>query len=289
MSIVSVNEKAGRRHRLNEDGEAEYTRVFSVVTSSAADGAKTVRTATGIPRRGDVYQLDGEVDFSATAKEIEPQQDTDNPRKWEVRVEYGPLTSEAGGGTTETNPLLRPADISWGFTPYTRVAFRDINNKGILNSAGLYFDPPAEVDDSRPVLSISRNEAGFNPALAIEYQDSINSDSFFGASARQVKLAGISSTRQFENNVIFWRTNYEFHFRREGWKLALLDQGRYDNLGVPIMEKDADGTLIQGSHVADPVPLNGLGQRKENPSPTNVVYLEFDVYKERSFSALNLP
>src|SRR5207245_2866104 len=79
--------------------------------------------------------------------------------------------------------------------------WKDAYGKGILNSAGQYFDPPPMMDDSRPRLSIARNEPVFNPAIAINYQDAVNTDGFLGFTAGQVRVSGISASNESENNI----------------------------------------------------------------------------------------
>ncbi|WP_254509892.1 hypothetical protein [Anatilimnocola floriformis] len=285
MSIVSVREVGGGREgSVNEKGERRYTRVFQVITDSALDGPLLVRTAPGIPGRGNIYATATEFDPGAKVKTITPSQ-SDNPKIWEVRVEYDSVTEDE-----PENPLERPPEVSWSAAPYSRVAWKDNDGKAIVNSAGHYFDPPLEVDDSRPVLSVTRNEAAFNPSLAIDYQDAVNSDGFLGFSPGQAKVAKIDASSATENDIFYWKVSYEFHFRREGWELSVLDQGRYEKIGgkpVPIPEFDVAGNEIPGSQVTDPVPLNGAGARLNNPGPDTVQFLSFKVYKERPFSAFS--
>jgi hypothetical protein len=294
LAIVSVNELSGATGSENEKNEREYTRLFQVITNSRTDGVSTVRTATGIPRRGDVYATSTESDLSAVCKSVNPVQDRDNPRVWEVRVTYGP--SDIEDDEVAENPLERPADISMSFAQFTRVCEKDINGKGIFNSAGYYFDPPPEIDDSRPVLVISRNEAAFNAALAMQYQDAVNSDSFFGASPGQAKIGTITSERVIENRFRYWRTTYEIHFRREGWKMAILDRGKRQKAlnGEEgdveyIQARNSSGQIMHGAYVTDAVPLDGQGRELRPATPTTAKYKEFDVYKLMPFSALGLP
>lgn len=283
-SILSVNEIADGRDSSYDatTNDRTYTRVFRVITDSPMVGALAVRTADGLPRRGSIYATDTEVDLSARVKSIDPSQDSDNAKIWLVRVEYDSRVEDE-----PENPLERPPEISWGFAQFQRIAWRDVDGKAIVNSAGEYFDPPIEIDDSRPVLSIVRNEASFNPSLAIEYQDAVNSDSFMGFSAGQAKVSNITARSVREGDYQYWQVAYEFHFRRDGWAVRPLDQGRYSTGRVRIPEIDEDGNEIPDSHVIDPVPLDGNGQPIDNPGPDNCVFLEFHAYKRRAFSAFN--
>lgn len=284
MSVLQAKEIHEGRLGPIETGKRTYTRVWGVTTSSATDGPIQVREATGIPRLGDAYLTSSEGDAGAVVKKVDPQP-TDNPKLWHVRVEYDSSVEEE-----EENPLNRPAVLSWGSAQFQRVAWKDIDGNAILNSAGQYFDPPPEVDDSRPTLTVTRNEASFNPALKIDYEDAVNTDPFMGFAVGQAKVASINANSQFENGLSFWSVTYEFHFRREGWILAPLDQGRYelwDIAGtkrlVPIKERDTLGRKLT-TNVTEPVPLDGAGKQLQNPGPTTAKYKEFTVYKQRTFS-----
>lgn len=292
MSIHSVNETVGARGNVNEKGVNEYTRVFQVITTAPTVGAVAVRMATGIPRRYDAYATATETDNSSLATRIATQQDDENPLIWEVTVDYGsPSTDQDQSGATEPNPVLRPAVLAWSFQKFQRAVWKDKDNKGILNSAKEFFDPPPEMDDSRPILTITRNQLTYNTAIAIDYQDAVNSDSFLGFAAGKVKVAGISAQSQVEGRYVFWSVTYEFEFRREGWKLSILDQGRNKRVGAnltPILQKDASGNAINVA-VSDPVPLDGSGGELSNPTPSTAKFLDFDVYKTMPFAALHLP
>lgn len=272
----------GRDHALSDKGVRTYTRVFHVITDDPYVGPAAVRAALGISR-GDPYITDSESDLQARVRRIQPQQQ-DNPRLWEVRVEYDSTQEEES-----ESPFDKPPEVSWDFAQFTRVAYKDRDGKAILNSAGQYFDPPIEIDDSRPVLTVVRNEPSYNPSLAYQYRDAVNSDAFYGAPPGTAKVVKITGASAVENDIPFWRVTYEFSFNPDGWQPSILDQGRYAKIGgklVPIPEFDTDGNEIRGSHVADPVPLNGNGARLADPNPDNAVFLDFNVFNERAFNAL---
>jgi hypothetical protein len=286
MAILEVDEiNEGREGSENEKGQRTYVRVFGVTTSSASDGSVTVRQATGVPRVGDPYTTDTEQDLGAYVKKVTPQV-TDNAKHWHVRIEY----DSSFDPEQEENPLDRPLEIAWSFVKDKKLVDKDIDGNAILNSAWENFLEPIEVDDSRPTLTIVRNEAAFDPALAIDYQDAVNEDSFMGFEPGQAKVCGISAASRFENNVRFWEVTYEFEFRREGWILRVKDMGMTTRVGsitrCPIYENFEDGTG-NAVEISTPVNLDGNGQVLENPSPDTVFYLPFTVYKQRPFSAFS--
>ena len=284
MAILSVREIAGKGGGIGPSSERNYERRFRVVTDSRLTGVRDVLSAAGLPVKGDIYATADELDSGARCKSRDAAQDDDNPAVWVVTCHYDTTTEEQ-----DEEPTQRRTRYRWGTAQFQRVAWKDIDGKAIVNSAGQYFDPPIEVDDSRPTLTVTRIERTYNQALAIQYQDAVNSDSFLGFAPGQVKVASIEAEDFEENGVIYWTVKYEFHFRREGWIKEPLDQGRYEKWGnflVPIKERDEDGNELD-TYVSDPVPLDGQGKRLDNPGPDSCKYLSFKVYKSLAFRAFN--
>ena len=283
MSIVSAklepNTQQGTR---TEGGKRTYRAMYVVVTDDINDGPLTVRMAAGIPQIGDSYSLGNDYDPTAFVKSITPTRKGENSKVWEVVVEWSELAKV-------DNPLNRPAKKNWGFEQAGKVAWQDIDGKAILNSAGDYFDPPIEIEDSRPLLTVVRNDATFDPLLAIDYQDAVNEDRFLIANPGQCKVAGIEASEEEENDVKFWRVVFHFAFRREGWLAEPLDQGRYATV-------DANGAAQKrtpipdkaGDPVTDPVPLDGKGAELVDATPETAKFLKFTVYKKRLFSRFNI-
>lgn len=288
MSVYSCLEISGQQASLDgANGQRTYSRLFRVITTSRIDAGPAILALAGssLPGRGDFYRgADGSIDTGAWVKKIDPQQDRDNPKVWEVRVDYGP------GEPPDENPLNRPAKYSWGKAKYTKPAVKDRNGKAIMNSAKVHYDPPAEMDDSRRTLTIVRNEVSYDAARSLDYEDAVNDSAFMGFAAGRAKVEGITATSESENGFNYWIVTYEFHFRRDGWTLKLLDQGRHERINgklVPIKDRLEDGSKDDTSYVTDPVPLDGNGRELANPTPDNAKYNDHEVYAERSFSVFN--
>lgn len=288
MAVVSCDEIPGAQVQLDTDkGERNYTRLFRVVTNSRLDDGVQLLALVGgdLPARGDFYTstLSGNIDTGAWVKKIDPQQDRENPKIWEVRVEYGP------GEPPAQNPLDRPAKYSWGKAKFTKPAIKDRDGNAVMNSAKVYYDPPAEMDDSRRTLTIVRNEASYDAARSLDYEDAVNAAAFMGFARNCVKVEGITATSESENGFNYWTVTYEFHMRRDTWTLSLLDQGRHERIAgklVPIKDRMEGGGKAD-TFVTDPVPLDGAGRELANPTPANAKYNDHDVYQERSFSVFN--
>lgn len=280
MSVVSVITKArGSSCQADSDGRRQYTIKLQVVTDDVSDGPQTVGDALGF-EPFDEYGFGNDSDPEAHAKEIEITRSSDSPFIWDVTVNYDTTVED-----WDENPLARPTVIDYSFVQFQRVAAQDINQKAIINSAGRYFDPPIEVDDSRLVITMTRNELVFPLANAIAYQDATNSDAWFGLAPGQAKVNNITGKFTKEGGYNFYECVYEFQVRWETWTLNVLDQGLYtkgSGKGEPCKDDD-------GNAVTEPVPLDGAGNQLSNPNFSNCVFLPFNVYRQLPFSALALP
>lgn len=297
--IVSVREAfANRSGSTNADASRAYTRVFLVETDDPQDGPVLVYSAGGLPDLGDGHPED------ANAKVTSLRADqSEDPKFWDVTVEYSTETTDESGSqsTTQEDPLDRDSVIEWSFAQFQTIAEETINGDPIVNTAGDPFDPPLTKDDSRPVLTITRNEGGFDAARAIAFMDAVNEDAFFGAEPGQAKVANISARQQFQNGLTFYQVRYEFHFRREGWFPRVLNRGFRQLLPsftepvaiTNVVVSTEDNTFkVSEAQVSAPVPLAEDGSRLPPggvPVFVPLVGPGWEIYRVRNFADLNLP
>lgn len=269
---------AGRRGR-NSKGVRTYTRVFKLETTSQSEGPYAVGSNASLPKIGAAHPEDaGAFCTDLTPECVEPW------KGWTVTAEY---SSEF---TLAENPTSDPATITWGSEQFQRVVIVDKNGQAVVNSAGDPFDPPIMADDSRRVVTVTKNLANV-PTWILTYQDAVNSDTFtvdgVSISAGIAKMQAVTvSTVQSRNATSFRQVTFTMHFNPGGWKAKPLDAGFRQVVyggGLENIRNPGDDELP-----AAPVPLNGNGQAEENPSPTNCFPLEFTVYNELAFSSLPL-
>lgn len=255
MAVVWVKEMGhGMRGRYDGVNRRTYTRTFQVKVSNKADGPAIVLAATGIPRRNDQYATTTDVDLGARCVSLE-HHETESPYLRRVEAEYS--TDSPDPLQQVENPLLRPAEIDYSGVRFSKPFDKDVNGRSILNSAKRPFDPPLERDDTRGVLIITRNEPIFNMTLADLYQDTVNSDNFFGRPRDSWKCQPMRGRNAYENGVAFVIVTYEFEFRKEGWRFEPLDQGKY---GYDVTtRKYTIFTDSTGLPLTEPIPLNGQG------------------------------
>ena len=155
-----------------------------------------------------------------------------------------------------------------------------------MNSAGDWFDPPLVRDDSRPVLTIVRNEADFDPEIADSYRDTVNDDYFFGAAAGRVKCVSITGKQLFSADVLpggfYWVVTYTFQFNRDGWASPLLDQGFRR-----LVSGSRRAILVDGQPASAPVLLDGSGGVLTPGDPP--VYQTYHLYLEADYSVFEFP
>lgn len=285
MAVTSVSVNAERSGAIDERGRRTYVRTFTVETDDSRDGPKVVLAAPGIPRKGDPYDCspaehDDAAYAGAFAVECVAAGSRPDGRKWgqwKVTVTYG----QGDPGQFNDNPLTWPLRLEWEMARYERVVDRTVEDEAIVNSAGVRFETPVTVDESRLVLKVVRNEATYDPHLAATRSDKVNSEAFLGAPPRTVKVAGIPGRPFFNNDAggWYWEVSYTFEFNPDGWDKKILDQG-YDELGD---DGELKPFMAGGQKVESPKPLDGDG--RPLPEGEDYVFLEFKVYEELDFNA----
>ncbi len=296
MAVVGVAQETvdKRELHLREDGHRDYRRQFWVEVNNRFDDGSVVLQAPGLPKRYAFYLTANHQDFEALCVNLRARQKSNTSFYWDVFAEY---STDHGDQEKENLPLAEPPEITFGFEKTKRIVTGEmkqgvislssphiktvVSSTGVVTSAGEPFDPPPEVEDSRPVLTITRNEGFFDSARAIKYQDAVNSDFFFGALPGQAKVSGITAVRRQRNNIFYWRVTYRIVFRRDFWSLELLDRGTFwkDGAGVINVFHD-EGKARLGL-------LDGAGDKLAAGAAP--VFLKFQVYREEPFSVLRLP
>jgi hypothetical protein len=274
MTVTYLQEDAGGRTATNSKGIRTYTRVFLFETDSQADDAWEVGSHPDAPRIGQAFR--DAWCISSTPSCIEPW------KGWSITAEY---SSER---EMNEDPTQDPIQIRVYTEQFQKPAVFNKDNQLIVNSAGDPYDPPPMMDDSRRVLSLSRN-VPYCPSWVLDYQDAVNSDTFTALGVTYAigtgKVQSVSlSNAQKRNNIDFHTLEILIHLQRDGWILKTLDAG--------FRELNYSGELINilnagdGERVSAPVPLNGSGAALANPSPTNNVLRSDVVYNTQPFSVL---
>lgn len=282
MAVTSVQEAwESRTSNVDKDGVRTYTRTYIVQTDLSTDGAGVVREAAGIPKRGDVYATDYEIDLGVKCIEKEAKNDGEWPCKWMVEVKYS--SSWADTAKTDENPLSRPVDESWGNAPFQEVIEKDIDDFIVANSAYERYDPPITRDANRLTLTLKKNIQAFAPDFYATYLNpcSVNDSGFWGFGAGKVKVKSITATKKYEGQTTYDEVTATFEINDAGWDAEILDAG--------MCELGSDGNprpiMINGTPVSRPIPLNGLGDPLDF-SLMDPVYNTHRIYPRKDFSLL---
>lgn len=281
----------------NRSVERTYSRAFLIETTDSKDPAAVALGAPGLPPIGSQFTSGSVFDPEARVTSLRPSRLA--PKAWRVDVEYSTESPD------DQDPLNHRPEMSFSFQTFRVPIVGELDQdaagdavkvfKGAMkNTAGQIFDPPPEMDESRPVLKIVRNEPTFNPIVAMTFQDAVNAVGWGGAKARQIKVQSISTSGRKTEKVgavtyEYYPVTYELHYKRETWDVRLLNWGWYyltaagadptDPANL-IDFKDASGKPTKGL-LADNGTALAAGAK-----PT---YVTKRVYKELSFQLLNLP
>lgn len=278
MTVQFKEEIPEGRSARNSKGARTYQRKFRLISNDKTDGPFEVGSEAHLPLIGSAHPEDANAFcIELTVENTEPY------AGWTVTANYSDERQ------IDDDPTNDEAEINWGSEQFQKPAVFDLQGRLILNSAGDPFDPPAMMDDSRRVVTVSKNLAVV-PAWILDYQDAVNSDAFtvdgLAVAIGRAKMQSVTvSPKQRRNGTTFRVVTFTIHLQRDGWSLDILDAGfrRVISGGRENIRNAGDNELPTA-----PVPLNGAGQPIANPTVTNCVFRSFSVYKTRAFSSLPL-
>ena len=258
MSVISGREVIGRTlsHSFGEAPRAE--RKFILTLDNTAPTTAEAISYVGIFHGAPHPEYPFLVMTDAQLTEGSP-----SPFHAELTYSYELLEPDE----RDPNPLARP-DI-WSFSTSGAAVpalfyYDGSTQKPLVNSAFDYFEG-LTTDEAECRATIAGNRATFPLATAVAVTNTVNSDSYLGASAHQWKCVGISGQQQSEvvNDVEinYWAVTIELAYRQTGWNLQLPDIG-YSYLEGG--EKERAYVLQDGERVAsaEKLALNSDGSLK---------------------------
>jgi len=262
---------------------SEETETY-IVRTDGAETARTVRRSsfTGMPELGDV-DANGLV-----VSRVNVTRDRDSSPTKQVFYYTATWATPEFSAEFVENPIDRAAEISWEGLEFSIVETIDAAGTAYRNSAGeLYSEIP-----ERPVgggsVSITRNELA-NPATKItNFSFTSNSDTFHGLAIRLARLGKISATKVREQAYTFWKVTYPIDFRRDNWRLKVVDSG-FNSLVGGVLKRimvDSDSGKVA---VATPALLNGAGVKLTGGAPVVFPAAGFVQYTEIAWTSLGLP
>ncbi|WP_425399664.1 hypothetical protein [Aeoliella sp.] len=295
MTVTFRNELPGSPELTHNTGIEETSitvrRRFSLYSDSINDGPAEVLSNASIPAAREYYQYGGTEQhtllkvISRTATRQEK-----NALEWIVEVDY----ETADYDDDWSNPLNDPVEIVMSTEKEQVTAFWAVNSSGVpttvfLTSAGEALENYPTKQKSWAVLEFTRNEALATNviALANTYIDATNADTFWTATAGQVRCDDIGVERMVKQlpdgtDFPYLKIKYRFAFR-DSWLLSYLDKGSYYLYPIGVGSstrkfKTEDGNPAIGN-------LDGTGYPDTEPA----ILGPFNIYKTATFGTLSLP
>lgn len=183
--------------------------------------------------------------------------DATNHNRWIVDVEIGKLPPGRSPNDDAPNPLTRPPRYRIEYVEEQIVIEKDREGKPITNSVGDPPDSALEDVDAYPVLVVDKNYGTLQEIIDLGnlYHRTVNSDTFYGATARKVRFLPLAcSDIQNENGIDFYTATMRFAFNPKTWDREYLNRGwRYrKTAGGPLQLAMDDKTNLP---VTSPVKL----------------------------------
>jgi len=251
-------------------------------TTDKLEDVFDVGSHASLPLIGDTYPRDA--DAYCTSLDV---QCVAGWKQWAVTAEYK-VTSDAP--SNQHTPIEDPFQLSWSSEIYQEPVFRDVDEKGVMNSAGDYFvDPAPQKSAVQLIAKIKQNYASI-PSTILSLQNTVNANSIsIGGLSIDAQLAKMTrvevSERKTRGNFHYYTVSFEIHIKKEGWRPQILDAGLReidpvdDTKRIHIKDDDL-------AEITSPVPLDGEGKRLANPTPDTAVFKKFQIYEEADLSQL---
>lgn len=301
MSVSSVTEV--KRSGYEASDGYHLTRTYQVTFSSGHtltdchfDCFSADDGSTSIPNYGSLHP---QTSYARVAR-VEPKE-TNSRLIWNVEVAYDEDRDRTSSPTSE------PADLRFGVRTERVVIWQDKDGNPIVNSAGQWFDPPIVKDVHYLTLAVVRNVTSYDPELAQDYMDTVNSDTVVIAgltlSEGQARLDEWTASSEEARGISYYREQIRLSFDAD-WDDNILDLGtkaiNADGQLSTIYEKQtASGVVYElassgggsgGRPVQEPVKLDGSGNiYTAGLTSAAGVFLTFESYPERDFWRLDLP
>jgi hypothetical protein len=295
MTVIACHKIPGRDGYTDLKGVRTWTQPWRVQTNDPLDGPQVVANHSELPALYSSYSSGNDSDSYALLVKRVPREEGDGSRKsWIVTCEF---RTDAIQRESLSSPLLDPVRYSVNFDQFSTIARQSLETgERLINSMGQVFTPPPEVDQSRPVYAVQRNESSINLPFIIDMIDSVNQAAWKGCAPRTVKCKAIQTGDiQQRNGIEYYTVAYEFHLNPETWDLRVLNQGtRYvdPTIGVVSLPPGAepltlyvkDDTIVpRGATVS----IDAAFYDQRGSAASDVVYLRYKYYKVRNFGLFN--
>jgi len=279
MSVILVQRQwTGVEYQSGPEGR-RTTENWIVETDNPADDQIMAAQATGLPRRGQAHPSDAWL--RCTGVELHERQ---GPTSFVFRVTWEVRYAQPSG---HENPLERPPRLTSRSVITREPVDRDAAGRLYVNAAGEPFDPPVTREFADQLLTIERNQASFAGFAAAAFAKTICSHWLMTWPPGTQLMDEIAAEDVEEDGLVYARVSFSILRRLDGWRVPRLNHGFRYVAGI-------SGGLVKYKQFvdADGQPLTKPRLLAANGTPLTAgadpVYLIFDDYPEKDWSALNL-
>lgn len=275
---------------IGEDWSRRYRRPFVVDTTdngtAPGDPNVSIGAILGLLEQAGIrigmpYSDGGFSDGFSVVESIELNQNPADYRHWDGSANYAPPRFADGQSRSE-DPTEDPPEIELSGEPREVPTDRDRDGNPIRNSAGDPFSTTLNRDDSRMVLSVTKNEPDIVPRLLLimNLRDHVNESPYLGFPAETLLFKPPGMRRTVGRFGPYWRASYKLHVDANEWTTEIGDTGKAEKIG------SVRKPILSGNEPIDePVALDGRGRVATSGTP----YVhKFKLYKTGDFSILNL-
>lgn len=278
-----------------------YTSTYQVLTEHT-DGPMTVLNSSGVPSRYGVYVWGRDIDVWAYLHSITATPEGEDVgdgtgsgryRKWNVNATHSSKSDARDGQQNRDNPIFEPAKVRGSFIKNTVQAYRDRNNKPIVNTAKEPILPPFQKESSLDSLHITFNTPTINLGLRSSYRDSVNSNSMWGLIRRQIKMASWTYSVQWVGGFSFIAHEFEFIISKEKHPASCNNGGAKEgfyntaaNMGhCQLVSGKQKPILVNDVKKKEPSYLTCAGA-VQDPTSTNETWVNYELEDEKDFSLI---
>jgi hypothetical protein len=330
MIDLFLEKPTGTNATQHKDRQVTIQRHFQIGTNNQWDGPAfilgwlkdTQNVYTGRPyaplsefNNRESGPVAGRLEYDKTMMITDIQLQQIDWRDWDLTITYSAYEFGKNGGD---NPLLNPRDLAWSSAFFEKKVSTTLDwrlDNGVVNPnidpttgnqyvvvvANTFGDRIAGVvkDDSRPVLTIRRNEPTFDPFLATTYKGKVNKKPFFKFPAYCAKMHDITASPQYHQLIgRYWSIQYEIHFNIDsdetgiiGWQHKLPNEGFH--CWAPDFSQTQRVKTSNGSDAVIPMSLKKDGRQLIPASGgqldmKNLVWNYFFIYEPIDFDPLLL-
>jgi hypothetical protein len=221
----------------DDEGYRTYEVEFRVETDSPYEGPAVVMNAAGLPRVGDPYQIDADLDVWAWCRprrSSSPEVTGEPCKLHRVRCHFSnkPLDKDrsqggSGGPSGVEDPLMEHPKLSGGLKVETEEAYYDFAGRPITNSAFEQIKgPQVEFSRGMPTVKIEMNVPTFDRvALAYAMQHHVNNVPLWGLPRRCWLLSNVSFERRYyAGSQKYYSLSLEFDGSYETHDREILDE-----------------------------------------------------------------